>query len=149
MKRILTIMAAIVCLAACEKPVDTSKIIGTWSECYDDPNFVMDGTVEQTFKADGTYQVYAYDALSGNEVTRTHEYTLDGNVITLNTATTDSAHSPSYTITELDDNEMSWQKVGTTYTLVQTAVIINISRGNDEKDYIFSSDCNIFSYYFL
>ena len=81
MKRILTIMAAIVCLAACEKPVDTSKIIGTWSECYDDPNFVM-----------------------------------DGNVITLNTAATDSAHSPSYTITELDDNEMSWQKVGTSYT---------------------------------
>ena len=81
MKRILTIMAAIVCLAACEKPVDTSKIIGTWSECYDDPNFVM-----------------------------------DGNVITLKTAATDSAHSPSYTITELDDNEMSWQKVGTTYT---------------------------------
>ena len=81
MKRILTIMAAIVCLAACEKPVDTSKIIGTWSECYDDPNFIM-----------------------------------DGNVITLNTAATDSAHSPSYTITELDDMEMSWQKVGTTYT---------------------------------
>ena len=72
MKRILTIMAAIVCLAACEKPVDTSKIIGTWSECYDDPNFVM-----------------------------------DGNVITLKTAATDSAHSPSYTITELDEKEMS------------------------------------------
>ena len=70
MKRILTIMAAIVCLAACEKSVDTSKIIGTWSECYEDPNFIMDGTVEYTFKADGTYQVYAYDALSGNEVTR-------------------------------------------------------------------------------
>ena len=69
-----------------------------------------------TFKADGTYQVYAYDALSGSEVTWTHEYTLDGNVITLNTAATDSADSPSYTITELDDKEMSWQKVGTTYT---------------------------------
>ena len=65
-------MAAIVCLAACEKPVDTSKIIGTWSECYDDPDFIM-----------------------------------DGNVITLNTDTTDSAHSPSYTITELDGKEMS------------------------------------------
>jgi len=37
-------------------------------------------------------------------------------VITLNTAATDSAHSPSYTITELDGKEMSWQKVGTTYT---------------------------------
>ena len=92
MKRILTIMAAILCLAACEKPVDTSKIIGTWSECYDDPNFVM-----------------------------------DGNVITLNTATTDSAHSPSYTITELNDNEMSWQKVGTTY--------IPGSNGSDYKHF--------------
>ena len=116
MKRILTILAAMACLVACEKPIDTSMIIGTWNECYDDPNFIMDGTVEYTFNDDGTYQVYAYDALSGNEVTRTYEYTLDGDVITLNTAATDSAHSPSYTITELDDKEMSWQKVGTTYT---------------------------------
>ena len=116
MKRILTIMAAIVCLAACEKPIDTSKIIGTWNECYDDPDFIMDGTVQYTFNDDGTYMVYAYDALSGNEVTRTYEYTIKDGVITLNTAATDSANSTSYTITELDDMEMSWQKVGTTYT---------------------------------
>ena len=116
MKRILTIMAAIVCLAACEKPIDTSMIIGTWSECYDVPNFIMDGTVEYTFNEDRTYQVYSYDALSGNEVTRTHEYIIKDGVITLNTAETDSANSTSYTITELDDKEMSWQKVGTTYT---------------------------------
>ena len=116
MKRISIIIAAIACLAACEKPVDTSLIVGTWNECYDDPYFIMDGTVEYTFKADGTYQVYAYDALSGSEVTKTHEYTLNGNVITLNTAATDSADSPSYTISELNDNEMSWQKVGTNYT---------------------------------
>lgn len=74
MKRILTIMAAIVCLAACEKPIDTSMIIGTWSECYDDPNFIMDGTVEYTFNEDGTYQVYSYDGLSGNEITCTHSF---------------------------------------------------------------------------
>ena len=116
MKRISIIIAAIACLAACEKPVDTSLIVGTWNECYDDPDFIMDGTVEYTFKADGTYQVYAYDALSGSEVTKTHEYTLEGNVIILNTAATDSADSPSYTITELNDKEMSWQKTGTTYT---------------------------------
>ena len=109
-------MAAIICLAACEKPIDTSMIIGTWSECYDDPNFIMDGTVEYTFNEDGTYQVYSYDALSGNEVTRTHEHIIKDGVITLNTAATDSANSISYTITELDDKEMSWQKVGTTYT---------------------------------
>ena len=116
MKRILLIMTAIICLAACEKPIDTSMIIGTWSECYDDPNFIMDGTVEYTFNEDGTYQVYSYDALSGNEVTRTHEYIIKDGVITLNTAATDSANSISYIITELDDKEMSWQKVGTTYT---------------------------------
>ena len=116
MKRILTIMAAIVCLTACEKPINTSMIIGTWSECYDDPNFIMDGTVEYTFNEDGTYQVYSYDALSGNEVTRTHEYIIKDGVITLNTAATDSANSISYIITELDDKDMSWQKVGTTYT---------------------------------
>ena len=116
MKRILAILAGIVCLVACEKPIDTSMIIGTWSECYDDPNFIMDGTVQYTFNEDGTYQVYAYDALSGNEVTRTHAYTIKDGVITLNTASTDSANSTSYTITELDGKEMSWQKVGTTYT---------------------------------
>ena len=116
MKRFLLIMTAIVCLCGCEKPIDTSMIIGTWSECYDDPNFIMDGTVEYTFNEDGTYQVYSYDALSSNEVTRTHEYIIKDGVITLNTAATDSANSISYTITELDDKEMSWQKVGTTYT---------------------------------
>lgn len=116
MKRILAILAGIVCLVACEKPIDTSMVIGTWSECYNDSNFIMDGTVEYTFNDDGTYQVYAYDALSGNEVTRTHEYMIKDGVITLNTASTDSANSTSYTITELDGKEMSWQKVGTTYT---------------------------------
>ena len=59
MKRISIIIAAIACLAACEKPVDTSLIVGTWNECYDDPDFIMDGSVEYTFKADGTYQVYS------------------------------------------------------------------------------------------
>ena len=116
MKRILLIMTAIICLCGCEKPIDTSMIIGTWSECYDDPNFIMDGTVEYTFNEDGTYLVYSYDALSGNEVTRTHEYIIKDGVITLNTAAIDSANSTSYTITELDDKEMSWQMVGTTYT---------------------------------
>ena len=116
MKRILTILAAMACLVACEKPIDTSMVIGTWSECYDDPNFIMDGTVEYTFNDDGTYKVYAYDALSGNEVARTHEYMIKDGVITLNAASTDSANSTSYTITELDGKEMSWQKVGTTYT---------------------------------
>ena len=116
MKRILLIMTAIICLCGCEKPIDTSMIIGTWSECYDDPNFIMDGTVEYTFNEDGTYLVYSYDALSGNEVTRTHEYIIKDGVITLNTAATDSANSISYTITVLEDKEMSWQKVGTTYT---------------------------------
>ena len=116
MKRILLIMTAIICLCGCEKPIDTSMIIGTWSECYDDPNFIMDGTVEYTFNEDGTYQIHAYDALSGNEVTRTHEYTIKDGIITLNTAETDSANSTSYTITELDDKEMSWQMVGTTYS---------------------------------
>ena len=127
MKRILTLLAAVGSLVACEKPVDTSKIIGTWDECYDDPDFIMDGTMQYTFNDDGTYMVYVYDALSGNEVTRTHEYTIKDGVITLNTAATDSANSTSYTITELDDKEMSWQKVGTTYTPG--------SNGGDYKDF--------------
>ena len=108
---------AIICLCGCEKEeVDTIKLFGTWYECYDDENFVMDGIVVFTFNTDGTYQVYTYDALSRIEYTRTHEYTISDNVITLNTADTDSSYSPSYKITKLNGAEMAWQKVGTLYS---------------------------------
>ena len=108
---------AIICLCGCEKViVDTSCLYGSWDECYDDEHFVMDGIVEYSFNADGTYQVYTYDALSGIEYTRTHEYTISDNMIILNTANTDSSYSPSYIITKLNGSEMAWQKVGTLYS---------------------------------
>ena len=118
MKRFaLMFVSALICLCGCEKAdVDINKLYGAWDECYDDKNFVMDGIVEYTFNADGTYQVYTYDALSGMTNTRTHEYTLKDNVITLNTANTDSSYSTSYTITKLNSSEMAWQKVGTSYS---------------------------------
>ena len=48
MKRFaLMFVSALVCLCGCEKAnVDTNKLYGTWDECYDDKNFVMDGIVE-------------------------------------------------------------------------------------------------------
>ena len=48
MKRFaLMFVSALVCLCGCEKAdVDINKLYGTWDECYDDKNFVMDGIVD-------------------------------------------------------------------------------------------------------
>lgn len=112
MKRILiSLTSAIAILCSCEKPVDTSMIIGSWTEYYDDPLFIIDGSIDYTFNEDGTYHVCTYDALNGEDYSRTSTYSINGDVITL-----DKDESRSYTITRLDSYEMSWQKVGTTYS---------------------------------
>lgn len=116
MKRISIIIAAVFCLAGCEKLINTSRIIGTWEEYYDYPYFCMDGSVEYTFNEDGTYQIHSYDWLTHTQSTYTHDYTIDGNIITLKSVFPDSDYSTSYTITRLNRKEMSWQKVGTTYS---------------------------------
>ena len=55
MKRILiSLTSAIAILCSCEKPVDTSMIIGSWTEYYDDPLFIIDGSIDYTFNEDGT-----------------------------------------------------------------------------------------------
>lgn len=117
MRQFFFILSAMICLCSCKKDnVDTSKIFGTWHECYDDPNFIMDGYVTYTFDKDGTCTLHSYDALSGNEYVDKHQYTITDKVITLTTAATESEASTSYRIVRLDDKEMAWQKTGTEYS---------------------------------
>ena len=98
MKKIFFLLAtAIMLLSSCSKDEDinVTNLVGTWDECYDNPHFIMDGTVEYTFYENGTYQVYSYDAFSHTE---------------------HSENALRYRIVELKKNEMAWQMEGTKYS---------------------------------
>lgn len=103
-------------LASCSKDEDinVTNLAGTWDECYDNPHFIMDGTVEYTFYENGTYQVYSYDALSHMEHTRTNTYVLQDDLLILNTEHSENALR--YHIVEFKKNEMAWQMEGTEYS---------------------------------
>ena len=116
MKKILFLATAIMLLSSCSKDEDINitNLVGTWDECYDNPYFIMDGTVEYAFYENGTYQVYSYDALSHMEYTRTGTYVLQNNLLILNTEHSEKALR--YHIVWFNENEMAWQKEGTEYS---------------------------------
>ena len=117
MKKIfLLLTTAIMLLSSCSKDEDinVTNLVGTRDECYDNPHFIMDGTVEYTFYENGTYQVYSYDALSHMEYTRTNTYILQNDLLILNTE--HSENELRYHIVEFKKNEMAWQRVGTKYS---------------------------------
>ena len=117
MKNIFLLLAtAIMLLSSCskDKDINVTNLVGTWDECYDNPHFIMDGTVEYTFYENGTYQVYSYDALSHMEYTRTNTYILQNDLLILNTE--HSENELRYHIVEFKKNEMAWQRVGTKYS---------------------------------
>ena len=94
MKKIFFLLAtAIMLLSSCSKDEDinVTNLVGTWDECYDNPHFIMDGTVEYTFYENGTYQVYSYDAFSHMEQTRTNTYVLQDDLLILNTEHSENA----------------------------------------------------------
>ena len=88
---------------------------GYWGECYDNPNFSMDSSVKYKFELDGTYTLKVNHALVDTTVIYTHSYQLQNNVLTLQT---DSpvAEQHSYNIILLNEKEMAWQRVGTSYS---------------------------------
>ena len=88
---------------------------GYWGECYDNPNFSMDSSVKYKFELDGTYTLKVNHALVDTTVIYTHNYQLQNNVLTLQT---DSpvAEQHSYNIILLNEKEMAWQRVGTSYS---------------------------------
>ena len=111
MKRLLLI--ALVCLCGCERMYNTN-ILGSWSEHYDDPDFMMDSNVTHTFNEDGSYIVRTYDLLMNQEDFITYEYSIQGDVITVSTSIDGNTVTTSYDITKLNKNEMSWKRVGST-----------------------------------
>lgn len=111
MKKLLFI--ALVCLCGCEKMYN-SNIVGSWSEHYDDPDFMMDSNATHTFNEDGSYVVRSFDQLMNEEHIIIYEYSIQGNVITVTTSSIDEKISTSYNITKLNRKEMSWKRIGST-----------------------------------
>ena len=119
MKSVFTLLAATALLAtSCSKDevIEVSQLtVGYWGECYDNPNFSMDSSVKYKFELDGTYTLKVNHALVDTTVIYTHSYQLQNNVLTLQT---DSpvAEQQSYNIILLNEKEMAWQRVGTSYS---------------------------------
>ena len=119
MKSVFTLLAATALFtASCSKDEvieDVQLTVGYWSECYDNPNFSMDSSVKYKFELDGTYTLKVTHALVDTTVIYTHSYQLQNNVLTLQT---DSpvAEQYSYNIILLNEKEMAWQRVGTSYS---------------------------------
>ena len=116
-------------LSSCSKDenINVTNLVGTWDECYDNPHFIMEGTVEYTFYENGTYQVYSYNAFSHMEHTRTNTYVLQDDLLILNTEHSENALR--YRIVEFKKNEMAWQMEGTEYSEGTWGSEYNISRG--------------------
>lgn len=117
MKKLFLLFAvAAILFSSCSKDEDinVTNLVGTWDECYDNPHFIMDGTVEYTFYDNGTYQVYSYNAFSHMEHTRTNTYVLQDDLLILNMEHSENALR--YHIVKLKKNEMGWQREGTEYS---------------------------------
>ena len=119
MKRVLVILAAMVCLCGClnekdyaENAIDPSLIIGSWSESYEIyPYLAWDGGAAYTFNEDGSYLLEAYNVEAGHS-SYTYNYTISDGVIT----TITPYGSTNYKIVRLDRYMMEWQKVGTEFS---------------------------------
>ena len=119
MKSVFTLLAATALLAtSCSKDevIEESQLtVGYWGECYDNPNFSMDSSVKYTFHTDGTYTLKVNSASVDTVVIYTHNYQLQNNVLTLQTDSP-AAEQLSYNIILLNEKEMAWQRVGTSYS---------------------------------
>lgn len=115
MKRWILVLAGMVTLAACTKQglVDAEALTGTWHEVYDPTVFAFDAASEYTFKADGTahWRIHNYGVNASQETDLL--WRLERNELTL---TFSNGHEDHYTVTLSGRDEMSWQRVGTTYS---------------------------------
>ena len=75
----------------------------------------MDSSVKYKFELDGTYTLKVNHALVDTTVIYTHNYQLQNNVLTLPTDSP-AAEQLSYNIIQLNEKEMAWQRVGTSYS---------------------------------
>lgn len=108
----------LVAVSCSKEEVQLDRLQGKWYECYNDPGFIMDGSIKYEFTETNTYIRTSYDALTHNTSVEQGVYALGisgNNVLTLNPQMSDFS-SVSYTIVKLTPTEMAWQKVGTTYS---------------------------------
>lgn len=131
--KLLFCSALLLMLCACEKlagpAVDIARLSGEWQEYYDDPLFIMEGIVRYTVLPN-EIQIHAHDYLSD----RTSDWTLTYDLEKRQGKYTITLHYPagypgadapaSFTIVQLSDTEMAWQREGTTF-----------SRGSYSVDY--------------
>lgn len=119
MKKVFALLAATALFAtSCSKDevIEESQLtVGYWGECYDNPNFSMDSSVKYTFHTDGTYTLEVYHAMVDTTEIYTHSYQLQNNVLTLPTDSP-AVEQLSYNIIQLNEKEMAWQRVGTSYS---------------------------------
>lgn len=119
MKKVFALLAATALFTtSCSKDEvieDVQLTVGYWGECYDNPNFIMDSSVKYTFHTDGTYTLEVYSAMVDTTVIYTHNYQLQNNVLTLQTDSP-AAEQLSYNIIQLNEKEMAWQRMGTSYS---------------------------------
>ena len=125
MKRTVFIISLILSLASCSQKelnlLDGATKIellqGKWDEYYEDPSFAMDGGLTWQIGKEEIV-LHSYDVLTdtsedvhiGYDVSRQNgQY-----IITLHY--TKWAYDDSFQITVLNDKEMAWQKVGTTFS---------------------------------
>ena len=130
--KLLFCSALLLILCACEKlagpAVDIARLTGEWQEYYDDPLFIMDGSVRYTVLPN-EIQIHTYDILSDRASDWTLTYDLEKRqgkyTITLHYPADYPEADASFTIVQLTDKEMAWQRGGTTF-----------SRGSYSADYM-------------
>jgi len=118
--------AALMLLAVCAcsrlggDRVDIDRLVGTWDEYYDDPAFVMDGSVTWNILPD-EIRMHVYDALSNESRDWFIGYSVEreGGKYVISLDYPEEWYyqaDESFEIVRLTDREMAWQKVGTTFS---------------------------------
>lgn len=107
------------CLGCNELDVTANHIIGEWADNYAAyPDFAQEGGVSYTFKADGVVDIHHYDVFAGSrDITTVYSVGRTGkNIIFIEYPDVDDEYK-SYKIVKLTNDEMEWQRVGTTFSL--------------------------------
>lgn len=120
MRPIFTIaIISFIGISCSKEEIQLDRLQGKWNECYNDSEFIMDGSIEYEFSEANTYVETSYDALLHKTSVKKGIYGLEisgnNNVLTLNPQMSDFS-GVSYTIVKLTTSEMAWQKIGTTYS---------------------------------
>lgn len=93
------------------REIDANALPGRWVVVFDDPNFVMDGSLSYLFKEDKTFEYTVYNALNGEAKTTKDQYTLDTQKGTLTFTDAKAGTNDTYNIIRLDDQNMQLRKV--------------------------------------